>query len=84
MQELLKIWHDDDDYCDDNKDLAEWYIGYKQYKTQKGQIKEELIPTAWHLTRMQDCCMEEMRSKRLRKYLYLGKMKAFMQLGGIR
>ena len=54
MQELVKIWHDDDDYCDDNDDLAEWYNDYKQHKAWKAQIKEEFTPIDRHLTRMQE------------------------------
>ena len=30
----LKLWHDDHDYCSDDK-LIEWYNGYKKRKAQK-------------------------------------------------
>ena len=58
MQELVKIWHDDNDYYDDD-DLVEWNTGYKQLKAQSAQIKEKLKPIAWHPIRMQDWCMIE-------------------------
>ena len=58
MQELVKIWHDDDDYYNDD-DLVEWYTGYKQHKAQSAQIKEELMSIAWHPMRIQDWCMIE-------------------------
>ena len=61
MQELVKIWHDDDDYWDDNDDLAEWFNDYKQHKAWKAQIKEEFIPIDRHLTRMQE--LKELRLK---------------------
>ena len=31
-QGKLKIWHDDNDYCNNNK-LLEWYDGYQKRKT---------------------------------------------------
>ena len=52
-QEQVKIRPDDDDYCNDNEP-SEWYDAYKKRKTQKAQIKEELLPIAWHFTRMRD------------------------------
>ena len=42
----IKIWHDNDDYCNDDE-LIEWYDGYKVRKAQKASIKEELLPIAW-------------------------------------
>ena len=44
-QQLLKLWHDYDDHCNDDK-RAESYDGYKRRKTQKAKIKQELMPTA--------------------------------------
>ena len=32
----------------DDDEVIEWYKGYKQRKAQKAQIKEELMPVAWH------------------------------------
>ena len=46
MQDQVKIWHNDDDYCDDDE-IAEWYNEYKKLKAQKTQIKKELMPIAW-------------------------------------
>ena len=40
-QEKLKIWHDDDEYCNDDE-FIEWYNGYQKRKAQKAKIKEEL------------------------------------------
>ena len=41
-QEQLKLWHDNDDYCDDDE-IIEWNEGYKKCKTQKAKMKEELF-----------------------------------------
>ena len=57
-QEQLKIWHDDDKYCDDDR-LIEWYKGYQKYKAQKTSIKKELLPIAWHPSRWWDWCVPE-------------------------
>ena len=54
----IKIWRDDDEYCDDNE-LIEWYDGYQKRKEQKAPIKEELLPIAWHPDRVMDWCMSE-------------------------
>ena len=34
----IKIWHDNDDYCNDDE-LIKWYNAYKKRKAQKAQIK---------------------------------------------
>ena len=39
--------------------LVEWYKGYKKRKAQKANIKEELLPIAWHPNRVMDWCMPE-------------------------
>ena len=52
-QQQVKLWHDDGDYCSD-AELVEWYEGYKKRKSQKTQIKEELMPIAWHPSRWWD------------------------------
>ena len=57
-QDQLKLRHDDDDDCDDDE-LIEWYEGYQKRKAQKAQIKEELMPIAWHPDRVMDWCMSE-------------------------
>ena len=52
-QQQLKIWHDDDDYCNDDE-LIEQYEGHKGRKTQKAQIKKDLMPISWHPSRYSD------------------------------
>ena len=46
----MKIWCDDDEYCNYDK-LIEWYKGYQKRKAQKAQIRKELMPIAWHPSR---------------------------------
>ena len=41
IQEQLKTWYYDDQYCDDDE-LIEWYDGYQKWKGQKASIKKEL------------------------------------------
>ena len=68
-QEQVKIWHDDNNYCNDNA-IVEWYDGYKKHKVQRAEIKEELMSIVWHPVRMQDWCMAEGGKKKgLRKCL---------------
>ena len=72
-QEQVKIWHDDDYYCDDNK-TVEWYEGYKNLKARKAQIKEELMPSGWHPSRRWDWCVledEKKETEKLWKWLLL-------------
>ena len=57
-QQQVKLWHDDDDYYDDNE-IIDWYDGYQKQKAQKAKIKEELLPIAWHPDRVMDWCMSE-------------------------
>ena len=38
-QEQVKIWHGDDDYCNDDE-TVECYDDYRKRKAQKAQIKE--------------------------------------------
>ena len=42
----IKIWHDNDDYCNDDE-LIEWYEGYHKCSAQKAKIKKELMPITW-------------------------------------
>ena len=49
-QQQLKIWHDDDCYCNDDE-IIRWYDSYKKRKAQKAKIKEELLPIAWYSSR---------------------------------
>ena len=65
-QQQIDIWHDNDDFCNDNSDywddskdkVFELYNRYKKCKAQKAQIKKELLPTAWHTTRWWDWCQK--------------------------
>ena len=45
----------------------EWFNGYKERKTQKAQIKDELLPIAWHPDRVIDWCIDEDEKKDLQK-----------------
>ena len=58
IEQQIKIWHDNDDWHDDDE-LIEWYDGYKKRKAQKAKIKEELLPIVWHPDRVKDWCMSE-------------------------
>ena len=62
----IKIWHDNDDYCNDDE-IIEWYQGYQKRKTQKAKIKEELLPIAWHPSRWWDWCFPEDEKKETEK-----------------
>ena len=62
-QQQIKIWRDDDEYCDaeycDDDELIKWYDGYQKRKAQKAKTKEELLPIAWHPDHVMDWCMSE-------------------------
>ena len=66
-QERVKIWHDDDYYSNVNE-IVEWYDHYEKRKNQKSEIKEELIPIAWHTSRWWDWCIPEDDKKETRKF----------------
>ena len=55
-QQQVKLWHDNDDYCNNNE-LIKWYDGYQKRKTLKAQIKCELMPIASHPDCVMDWCM---------------------------
>ena len=57
-QEQIDLWHDDDDYYD-NDVLIEWHEDYQKRKAQKVSIKEELMPTVWHPNCAMGWCMPE-------------------------
>ena len=65
-QEQLKIWYDNDNYCNDNK-LIKWYNCYQNRKAQKASITEELIFITWHPSRWWDCCVPEDEIKEAEK-----------------
>ena len=62
MQDELKIWHDDNDYCNNNE-IVEWYDD----KAKKAEIKEDLMSIAWHPKRMQDWCMVGDEKERIKE-----------------
>ena len=64
-QQLVKTWHDDN--YDDNDEITEWYEGHQKRKTQKAQIKKELIPIAWHPSKWWDFCVPEDEKKETEK-----------------
>ena len=57
-QQQIKIWHDNAYYCNDDR-LIRWYEGHLKRKAQKAQIKKELMPIAWHLSRWWDWCISK-------------------------
>ena len=61
-QQQIKIWHDDYHYYNNDK-LIEWYDGYQNRKTQKAQIKDELVPISRHPSRWWDLCVPEDQKK---------------------
>ena len=62
-QQQVKIWHDDDDDDDDDDRLIELYDDYQGCKTQKVQIKKELMAIACHPSRYWAWCMSEDEKK---------------------
>ena len=57
-QQLIKSWHDNDNYYD-NDEIIESYESYQKCKAKKATIKEELLPIAWHPSRYWDWCRSE-------------------------
>ena len=47
-KQQIKMWRDDDEYCDDDDVLIEWYEGYQKQRAQKTQVEKELMPITWH------------------------------------
>ena len=46
-QQQVKLWDDDNDYCNDDGYIKS-HNGYQKRKDQKAKIEEELICIAWH------------------------------------
>ena len=65
-QQQVKLWHDDSKYYYDDE-LNEWNDGYKKRKAQKVQIKEELLPFAWHPWRWWAWCAPEDKKNEIEK-----------------
>ena len=53
----------------DNNKLVKWFNTHKKRKAQRKQLKEELMPIAWHPTRMQDWFMTKNDKKRIKEML---------------
>ena len=62
-QQQIKVWRDDDEYCDDDERI-EWHDDYQKRRADKAKIKEELLPIAWHSDRVMDWCMSEDEKRR--------------------
>ena len=64
--EQLNLWRDY--HCPyHNNEMIKWYEGYKKQKVQKAEIKEEVIPIAWHPSRWYDWCISEDEKKETEK-----------------
>ena len=55
-QQQIDRWHDNN-YVHNDEGLSKWYKGYKKQKAEKVNIKEELLPIAWHPDRVMNWCM---------------------------
>ena len=62
-QQLIELWNY---YCNDDR-LIKWRNGYVKRKAQKANIKEELLPIAWHPDRVMGWCMSEGEKKEIEK-----------------
>ena len=64
-QQQIKIWRDDDEYCDveycNDDELIKWYDGYKKTQGTESKNKRRALPIAWHPDRVMDWCMSEER-----------------------
>ena len=47
-------------------EFDDWFNGYKERKAQKAQIRDELMPIAWHPDRVIDWCFDEEEKKDLK------------------
>ena len=65
-QQQVKIWYNYNGCCKVNE-LIKWYNGYQKLKTQKAQIKEELIAIACYPSKWWDWCMSEEGKKETEK-----------------
>ena len=62
-QQEIKIWHDDDEFCNDDK-LIKWYNDYKKRKAQEASIKKSSYPLLGILTDIGAAACQKMRKKR--------------------
>ena len=65
-QQQIKLQHDEDDHCNDDR-LIEWYEDHKKPKAQKVSTKEEVLPIARHPSRLWDWCVSEDEKKKEQK-----------------
>ena len=61
-QGQVKVWHDHNYYCNNDK-LIEWYEDLQKRKAQKEKKKEEHLPLAWYPSRWCDWCVPENEKK---------------------
>ena len=66
IRELVTMWHDYDDHCNDDK-FIEWYEGYKKRRAQRVKIEKELISIAWHPSRCWNWYVPEDEKKETEK-----------------
>ena len=64
-QQQIEIWDDDDKFFKLYE--AKLYKGYQKRNAQKAQIKKELMPIAWHSSRLWEWFVSEDEKKRDRK-----------------
>ena len=50
-QQQVNMWYDDYYNDGDYDEIIGWHNGYQKHKAQRAQIKEELMPIAWHPSR---------------------------------
>ena len=62
VTQQVKPWHIDD--------LIKWYEGYQKRKAQKAQMKEDLMPIVWHLSRWWASCVPDDEKKRDRIFFF--------------
>ena len=62
----IKIWHNNDSYCNNDKRIAQCK-GYQKHKAQKAQIRKWLMPIPWHPSRWWDWCVPEDEKKETEK-----------------
>ena len=50
IQQQVKLWHDDDDYCDD-EEIFDCNNDYQKHKVHKAKIEKELMRIVWYPSR---------------------------------
>ena len=68
-EEQLKIWRDDNKYCN-AYELIKWYDGFQKHKTQKAKIKQNLMPIAWHPSCWWNQCVPEDEKKEMENFFF--------------